>query len=240
MPGGFMAIKEPWRMAVAYAWEVYQNNNPNQGDFDGFIKWMDELPMMKVVGKDKIQQLLQMIQNGINTPITSSLGRLFDGVAALTGLRYNVAYEGQAALELEMAMDTDHSPAGFDEETYPFSFLKEGGQWIISPDSVIFKVYEDIRRGVPCSSISRKFHVGLVHVLTDICMNIRLENHLSTVAFSGGCFQNRFLLEHLLRVLKKADFEVLTHSQVPTNDGGLALGQAVIAAFQEISKKRQG
>jgi len=231
MPGGTLAIKEPWRMGVAYLYGVYQNNGwDGKGDED-FFKWLGELPFVKRVGLEKIRGVTRMIRRGINVPQTSSLGRLFDGVAALTGLRERVAFEGQAAMELEMAME-NATWNGKTEDGYAFKMIEKEEKILISPDSVVRQIVEDVVRGVPVGEISLKFHIGLVKLFLGVCRMVRDRTGIDVVALSGGCFQNRFLLENISTVLDEAEFSVLTHSQVPTNDGGLALGQAVVASYQ--------
>jgi len=231
MPGGTKAIEEPWRMGVSYLYGVYQNNGwDGKGDGD-FFKWLGELPFVKRVGLEKIRGIAGMIRQGVNTPQTSSLGRLFDGVAAITGLREKVAFEGQAAMELEMAMENEMWN-GRTEEGYLFEIVEQGRKILISQDRAVLQIREDVVRGVPVGKISLRFHVGLVKVFLDVCKMVRDRTGIDVVALSGGCFQNRFLLEKLSAVLEKAEFEVLTHSQVPANDGGLALGQAVVASYQ--------
>lgn len=231
MPGGTKAIKEPWRMAVAYLYEVYRKNEGNERGEEDFLRWVNGLPFVKSVGLEKIRSVIRMIQKGINVPLTSSLGRLFDGVAALVGLREKVAFEGQAAMELEMAMKNvpwhDNS-----EEGYTFKTVVEEGKHLVSPDGAILQMVEDVHRGISIKDISLRFHVGLVRLFAELCKDVREREDIRVVALSGGCFQNKFLLENLLAILEGEGFEVLTHSQVPTNDGGLALGQSVIASYQ--------
>jgi hydrogenase maturation protein HypF len=212
MPGSTAAIREPWRMAVSYLCDAY-------GERLGGL----DLPFLREAGADKVKRLQEMIAKRINSPLTSSLGRLFDGVAALAGLRSRVNYEGQAAMELEMAVQTET------ESFYEYAWEGDGPVRIL-PAPIIRGVVEDIGKGCSLSAISAKFHNTLIRLLADLCERIRRERGLKRVALSGGVFQNARLLTGLSSALEAKGFEVFSHRQVPTNDGGIALGQAVIAA----------
>ncbi len=212
MPGSAAAIKEPWRMAVSYLEDAY-------GD-----AWPDiDLPMLKEAGESKTRIVREMIARRVNSPLTSSLGRLFDGVAALAGIRGKVSYEGQAAMELEMAAADDPSEA--------YEFAVEGQTPIrILPAPVIRGVVQDLGRRVPLPVISARFHNTVVRMLAEVCARIGRERGLKRVVLSGGVFQNARLLSDLIPALTSRGFEVYSHRLVPTNDGGIALGQAVAAA----------
>lgn len=227
MPGGTLAIREPWRMAIAYLWYAYISQKGLPPEEEAFQAWISRLPFVQSLEKEKWMSLVHILSKStFPFPETSSLGRLFDGVSALVGLRTRNTFEGQAAMELEMAME--------DKQTgeYPFLLKEEEEMVLITPDPLILGIYEDIVRGRSIGEISIKFHWTVVGIFVKLCLLLRDRYHLNTVAFSGGCFQNRFLFENLLQLLKKQDFEVLYHRQVPPNDGGLSLGQAVSAAYQ--------
>jgi len=177
----------------------------------------------------QLKLLKQMIQKGINSPLTSSCGRLFDAVAALAGVRDKVSYEGQAALELEMVLQDDAGQAG----CYPFEIRKEHGLLVVSAVKMIQQLISDLRNNVSKEKISARFHNGLVKTIVDVCVALRVDHRKLPVALSGGVFQNRYLTERAMRLLKEDGFEVLVHRQVPPNDGGLSLGQAVIAGHLE-------
>jgi len=165
------------------------------------------------------------------TSIEPRGGPRMTGVRLLAFPREKVAFEGQAALELEMAMKNvpwdDNS-----EEGYTFKTVVEEGKHLVSPDSAILQIMEDVFREISIKEISLRFHVGLVRLFVELCKEVREREDIHVVALSGGCFQNKFLLENLLALLEAEGFEVLTHSLVPTNDGGLALGQSVVASYQ--------
>jgi hydrogenase maturation protein HypF len=216
MPGGAKAIKEPWRMAVSYLYQTY-----------GEHLWEQALPLWRKEERDKIETLLKMIRQGINCPLTSSCGRIFDGVAALIGLRERAAFEGQAAMELEMIQD------GREASPYPWDISKEGDVYLIQPPPIIRGVVEDIKNGSPRGLISRRFHLTMIEVLTRACMLLRQETALQKVVLGGGVFQNRTILAGLEDRLAREGFQVYSKSLVPSNDGGIALGQAVAAHYMD-------
>jgi hydrogenase maturation protein HypF len=212
MPGAAAAIREPWRMAVSYL-------------NDAFGAEMDrlDLPVLRGIDGDTLRLMRAMIAKRINSPLTSSLGRLFDGVAALCGLRGRVAYEGQAAMELEMA--SDDAGDGLYETAW-----EEGEPCRVLPAPIIRGVAADLRRGVPVSTVGAKFHNTVIRLFSDLCGLIRSRRGLQRVVLSGGVFQNARLLEGLIPELQKRGFEVYSHRRVPANDGGISLGQAIVAA----------
>ena len=210
LPGGDAAVKEPWRMALAYLYLAFGRD-------------LLDLPIefVRRLDRDRARRILTMIDRGVNCPATSSCGRLFDGIAALIGLRDRVSYEGQAAVELEMEM-------GDGDGLYPVRI--DGGEpLIIRHDPIIRGVVSDLSAGLDRGTISRKFHNTLVRAFTEVCTKIRDTRGLDRVALSGGVFQNIFLLGALEKALLALGFEVYTHSRVPANDGGISLGQAVVA-----------
>ncbi len=212
MPGSAAAIKEPWRMMVSYLVDAF---GP---DLAGL-----ELEALKSVDPRKLNVIRQMISRGINAPLTSSLGRLFDAVAAICGIRNRVNFEGQAAMELEMmAHDTANGVYDHDRLT--------DGVYRIVPAPLIRGVVADIQNRVPVGQVSARFHRTLIYMFADLCDAVRKDRGLNRVVLSGGCFQNAILLTGLVKTLRARRFEVFTHRQVPANDGGIALGQAVVAA----------
>ena len=212
MPGGSAAIKAPWRMAISYLYRAYGRD---LGRLD--------LPLLKAGQAHKIETIIEMIEKGINSPYTSSLGRLFDGVAALAGLRESVAFEGQAAMELEMA--ADHLETG----AYAYAIPQGGAPLAIPVETIIQGIVQDVQKQVHLSEISMKFHNTLIHLFTDVCISFRQQTGFAKVALSGGVFQNSIMLSGLTNSLTSKGFEVLSHTRVPSNDGGIALGQAVVA-----------
>ena len=212
MPGGSMAIKEPWRMALAYLLEAF-------GD-----KAMDlELDWSKRRDSQNCGILKRMIEKRVNSPLTSSMGRLFDAVSSLLSIRDTVNYEGQAAIELEMIA------AAEGQEEYPFEIEEKKRPMVVNPIETVAGVVQDLIQGHSTSRISGKFHRTMARLVVETCKRIRLESGLDRVVLSGGVFQNTLLLALVFEGLKGAGFEVYTHHLVPTNDGGISLGQAVIA-----------
>ena len=216
MPGGTAAIQEPWRMAVSYLAQHFGR---------GF--WELDIPFVHQLDRSRTSTLLRMVAQGVNSPLTSSCGRLFDAVAALIGIQQRVTYEAQAAIELEMAIG-EAADTGF----YPLGIIAEDKGWVIDTRPLFEAVVEDIRLGAPVSRISQRFHNGLVEVLTRLAKLLRERTQFNRVCLSGGTFQNVYLLAHLEERLKGDGFEVFTHSEVPSGDGGLSLGQAMVAAHQ--------
>jgi hydrogenase maturation protein HypF len=212
MPGGAKAIKEPWRMAVAYLWATF-----------GQEIFQEELPLPRKWDRGQIEVLVHMMQRGLNSPLTSSCGRLFDGVAALAGLRDRIAYEGQAAIELEQWLEPT-------AERYHYEFREVGEKLLLSPTAIFRQVYEDAVSGVEPSMISGKFHQTLVEMFAEVSVNLCKLHGLNRVVCSGGVFQNVFLLENLEERLAGSGLEVYTPELIPANDACISLGQAVIGA----------
>ena len=182
-----------------------------------------DLPLLKSQEAFKIETVATMIRRRLNAPPTSSLGRLFDAVAALSAIRYHAKFEGQAAMELEMAAAEGPEP--------PYAVCWEEGEVKrVPPAPIVRAVAADLLAGVPAAVVSARFHRTLVDLFTRLCAALRRETGFGQVALSGGVFQNVLLLTGLKDSLEKQGFEVFTHSRVPTNDGGIALGQAVAAA----------
>ncbi|CUU09801.1 hydrogenase maturation protein HypF [Candidatus Kryptobacter tengchongensis] len=218
LPGGEISIKEPWRMAVSYLYHTFGNDLLNI-----------EIPFIKDLTTEKINKvkiLLQIIDRKINSPFTSAVGRLFDAVSALCYVRLTVNYEAQAAMEFQMLADENEK--GF----YDFEVIADSKPWKISFKPGLIQIVNDILNKVPISKISGKFHNTIANIICEISNRIRMETGLDKVVLSGGVFQNALLVEKAVLKLYELGFKVYTHSKVPPNDGGLSLGQAVIALFK--------
>jgi hydrogenase maturation protein HypF len=176
--------------------------------------------------------LLQLIERRVNSPLTSSCGRLFDAVAAIAGVRQKVNYEAQAAIELEMAISDS---AG--DEAYPFELMSEDNILIMGTCPLFEAIVRDLDEHVPAGAICARFHNGLVAIFTKIAQMLRGRTRLNRVCLSGGTFNNVYLAEGLCRRLRKDGFEVFTHHEIPCGDGGLSLGQALAAAHKVRSAK---
>ena len=217
LPGGDKAVKEPWRMALSYLWSI-DRENVEQRFGDVLADW----PAME----RKI--IMQMLARRINSPVTSSCGRLFDAVSALCGIRSSVNYEGQAAIELEQAMEPDE---GMYEGRV--AMPEDGGMFVIDPFPMIEAVIEDRRRNCAAGKIAARFHNGINGPVGREAGKLAAERAgLKRIVFSGGVFQNAYLSERLEKELAAMGFEVYGHVEVPANDACIALGQAFIGAHK--------
>ncbi|HEY1484366.1 MAG TPA: carbamoyltransferase HypF [Candidatus Acidoferrum sp.] len=216
LPGGAAAIHEPWRIALGLLCRDFGDQLP-----------LAESLLSADIEPRKRSVVLQMIERNVNTPMTSSCGRLFDAVAALIGIRSTVNYEAQAAIELEMA-----ARESADQGSYAFDLLQKESGWEISTRSLFESILKDMRNQVHARDMSRRFHNGLAAVFAETAETIRGSSALNRVCLSGGCFQNALLFEALHGLLRQKGFEVYYHSEVPTGDGGISLGQALVASHR--------
>jgi hydrogenase maturation protein HypF len=219
LPGGERAIREPWRMAVAYLEAA--------GEEPGELAERLDPTALATVRK--------MIARGLNAPWTSSAGRLFDAVAALTGVRERVTYEGQAAMELEW-LATDRPP----EEGYRFECLEpkdSTAPLVVDTLPLIRGIVRDRAAGVERWRLARRFHTTVAEIIARVCGRLRERYGLEAVVLSGGCFMNALLTEDALARLTARGFRVYRHRRVPPNDGGLSLGQLAVAAAQQREKR---
>lgn len=215
LPGGTLAIKRPYRIAIGYLLALI-----GEPAFDSRLGFLNNLD------KAEIAMIKRQVETNINSPLTSSMGRLFDAVSAMAGIRGVIDHEAQAAIEMEMKAYEAKDERG----AYPFDMAGQDGYHIVLLHNLIGAVAKDLLSGCPAAIISMRFHNTIAALTLDICHSVREESGVNTVALSGGCFQNRLLLSKVLDSLRSAGFKVLTHRQVPCNDGGISLGQAVIAA----------
>jgi hydrogenase maturation protein HypF len=216
LPGGTLAIKRPYRTAVGYLLALG-------------IDLDKKLPFLKNVNTAEIDIIRSQIENNINAPLTSSMGRLFDAVAALTGVRGVIEYEAQAAIDLEMLASDEEGETG----QYPFSVTEQDGANIIRIRNLLAAIIDDLHGSIPRAVIAARFHNTIARMILEVCQLISGKTGLKRVALSGGVFQNRLLLRKAVALLESAGLEVYTHRQVPCNDGGISLGQVVIANFTE-------
>jgi hydrogenase maturation protein HypF len=207
LPGGDISTHHPARIALAYL------------QASG-LDWDPDLPSEKDLCSQERTVLRSQLEHHINTPLTTSMGRLFDAVSALIGIRQTATYEGQAAIELENSCSPD-------EET-SYKFELSGEKILIHP--ILEQILNDWHMNIPQSIISARFHNGLAQMVLELCQILREETAINVVAFSGGVWQNITLLTKTLALLEQNGFTTLMHQQVPTNDGGISLGQSLIAA----------
>jgi len=211
LPGGEAAIKRPYRMAVSHLLSAL-----------GEEALELPLPLWTVLEPGELALVRRLMASGVNSPLTSSCGRLFDAISALIGVRGVVNYEGQAAIELEML-----AAEGVDD-IYEWRLLRRSPM-IIDPAPLLRGVVTDLLAGVDVGVISARFHNTIAAIVADVSRAARQKTGVGRVALSGGCFQNVYLLGRTIDALERDGFEVLIHHLVPANDGGIALGQAVVA-----------
>jgi len=209
LPGGDRAIKEPRRSALGLLYEIF-----------GDGAW--DFPQLVVDLSEQERSLLrQMLEKRINAPLTSSVGRLFDAVAALVGLRHTCSFEGQAAMELEFARQKNVRGA------YPFT-VTGASPILVDWESALREMFDDVARGEDAGAVSAKFHNGLVETAVTVAKKIGEVK----VVLTGGCFQNRYLTERTADRLREESYRPYWHQRVPPNDGGIALGQAAAVCWQ--------
>jgi hydrogenase maturation protein HypF len=217
LPGGATAIKKPYRTAIGYLIALG-------------MKTDRKLPLFKHTNEEELEIIESQIEKKINTPLTSSMGRLFDAVAALIAVRSIIQYEAQAAIDLE----TYASEARGEDKGYPFSLIEEAGVDVIKIRELVSAIIKDWQAGRPQDVIAARFHNTVARMILETSLAISGKTSIKEVALSGGVFQNRLLLRKTRVLLESAGFKVYTHRQVPCNDGGISLGQAVIANFSEV------
>jgi hydrogenase maturation protein HypF len=213
LPGGDAAVRKPARMALAHLWAAG-------------MEWEADLPPALELCSEERTVLKMQLEKRINAPLTSSMGRFFDAASALIGIRQTATYEGQAAVELEALADP------LETGLYPFEMQDEN----IDPAPLWHALLSDWRAGTSTPQLAARFHNSIARLAVDLCKQIRRESGSRVVALSGGVWLNRFLLERTVKALRQQDFRVLVHRQVPTNDGGIALGQVMAAAYQMIKE----
>lgn len=216
LPGGAAAIKQPWRVAASYLHAIFGDSIP-------------DVAGIQARNEDAWDTVVKMTATGTNAPAASSAGRLFDAVAALCGLRDRVAYEGQAAAELEQVAERGVT------RSYPCAV----GNGVLDGHELVAAVVEDLRAGRPVGEVAAAFHNGFAAALVAACTGARDDTGLEVVALSGGSFQNVLLTTTVAAGLVAEGFEPLVHHRVPPNDGGVSLGQAVVAAAR-IAARSEG
>ncbi len=212
LPGGDKAVKEQRRSAMGVLYEIFGETVFERNDFLS----------VKAFTANELVVIKQMLKSSLNSPVTSSAGRLFDAVSSLIGLYQQTTFEGQAAMGLEFIL-----PATALNENYPFAILEKSSA-IIDWEPMMREILEDLKQNVSRSVISAKFHNTLVEMIVQMAQQQKEKQ----VCLSGGCFQNKYLLERAVERLREEGFSPIWHQRVPTNDGGIALGQIVVAAAQ--------
>ncbi len=233
LPGGDKAVNEPRRAALGLLYQTLDEEVFTHGN----------LAPVEAFSAVERRTLRKMLASNVNCPMTSSVGRLFDAVASITGLRQRVHFEGQAALDLEFAMDPEDS-----DGIYPLGLIEPaawtagdgilpppelgGGGWVVDWAPMVQQILDDLSRGVPVWKISARFHNALAEGVVAMAQQVKEPR----VVLSGGCFQNKYLVERTVTRLRREGFSPYWHQRVPPNDGGIALGQIMAAA--RASQKR--
>lgn len=214
LPGGDSAIEEPWKMGVSLLYKVYGNGLLNLN-----------IPLLKQVDRERIEIVISMIERNINCPLTSGAGRLFDAVASIMGLVQTATFQAEGPMRLESMVRNDIT------ESYPFTISDT-----ISFEKTIRALVTDLLKGKDYQIVCTKFHNTIILTIFDSVETISKKEGINKVVLSGGVFQNKYLLEGTVKLLGKNKFEVYTHASVPTNDGGIALGQLAVASKRRESK----
>ncbi len=214
LAGGDASIRRPYRVALSLLREAG-------------IEWNENLACVDFCSETERKILATQLERNLNVIPTSSFGRLFDAVASLANVRQQITYEAQAAIEFEALMDKSVT------EFYEFE-LSESDIILVNWKNLMKAVTADVLDEMLISMISAKFHNSVANLILNLSLKMREKCRMNKVALSGGCFQNVALLQKAVKNLEKEDFEIFTHRKVPPNDGGLALGQAVIAAGNQI------
>ena len=233
LPGGDRAAEEPWRMAISALYQLYGRDCLKEA----------HLPeLLRTVSASQREILVDMVENGFNSPPTSSCGRLFDAVAALLGLRLRSDYEGHAAMELETLAGRSIASDWRKEldilmsvEQSPFLSL-EAGKWEIISGEFVKMVVDKTAKGFSASRVALDFHTELICAISKLSIKLAGQYNLEKIVLSGGCMQNRLLMEGLFYLLAKAGLQVHTGVKIPVNDGGISFGQILIGGVQHVSR----
>ncbi len=211
LPGGPRAVREPWRMACAWLQESLGGRPPAPA------------PIAAEIDERQWRQVGSLLEGGVASPLTSSMGRLFDAVASLCGLRQTVNYEGQAAAELEAACDPD------EHDFYPLHLLREDGRLLLDARETVRAVLDDVRAGCSPATVAARFHNAVASATSSALVLLAAERGIDVAVLAGGSFQNRVLLERVSANLRQSGLRVLVPNRLPPNDGGIAYGQAAVA-----------
>ncbi len=225
MPGGANAARNPWRMALGYIFDGAQDAAEKFAPFVGALEGK--------YGKSVVHSIERQIKSGVNTPLTSSCGRLFDACSAILGVCDHNEYEGQAAIELEVRARSHVEKIGGDFDripTYPFEIATTNESQVVDTFPVLYNAYDDLLDGISQETIAAKFHVTVAQIVAQICLRLREYSGVETVCLTGGVFQNKLLMQSTKVQLSRHQFKIYTPQEIPSNDGGISLGQAAVAA----------
>ncbi len=232
LPGGEISIKKPYRMAVSYLYHLWKINGYSKNKFYRFL--YDNLPFYKkIISNFEIEVIEKQMETGFNSPITTSMGRLFDAVSSVLDCTHVSSFEGEAAVHLEMI--TDYKV----KEKYPLKIDYRNGRYLIDDHHIFSQIFEDLQKKIPKDKISTRFHNTLASAVLEISNIIRKKSGIYRVGLSGGVFQNNFLLKRCFDILRKDGFEVYSNFNVSVNDGGISLGQIYISALKILPSKKK-
>lgn len=232
LPGGDAAAEQPWRMALAALYHAFGKEGLRPSHLP---------PALLGIAEEKRSAVLTMMENGFNSPLTSSCGRLFDAVAALLGIRLDSDFEGQAAMELEALagrkpVDRGQKPEeNRQRRKAQVEIIENSGLVTIESRGFIRRLLDELRDGAPAGQLAMDFHTWLIASLANALGKIAAAGTIRTVVLAGGCLQNRILMEGLFEALEQDGFQVFTGEEVPVNDGGISLGQAIIGGLRYVS-----
>jgi hydrogenase maturation protein HypF len=233
MPGGEITIKKPYRMAISYLYDLWKVNISVKKNTPGFTDYLFKgFPFYKdLSSENEITILKNQIETGFNSPVTTSMGRFFDAVSSILNISHTVSYEGEAAINLEMAADSNCSLE------YDQQYLNKPGfygniPFMLDDYHILVQILEDIKKSVEIPVISAKFHNSLARAILMISLGMQNKFDIKYIALSGGVFQNNFLLAKSFKLLKKHGFKPYSNFKIPVNDGGISLGQAYYGAWK--------
>jgi len=233
LPGGDSAASQPWRIGLSALFNAFGPTGIQ----------LANLPLpLRQLSSESTEVISTMLANNFNSPLSSSCGRLFDGIASILGVRQQISYEGQAAMELE-AIARKALTSSWSDDIWPGrqtdfqSFLSEkNGIWEISSTELVKLVMNGIDRGDSTATIGLQFHSLLIGSITKLIENLSHQTGIRQVVLSGGCMQNSLLFEGLFSALKKIHLQVFTGSLLPVNDGAISFGQTIIGGLRHVSR----
>lgn len=244
LPGGSGAVKECWRTAIAYIAKSIEDRQEAIGDrqevTEKIFECLDEIGFVERYGRDKIENILKILDNRQFSPLSSGAGRLFDAVSAIAGICDKNTFEGEAAIALESAIEASSvERQALENNIYPFEILYDSipnsrlstlnSIMVVDFSKMILRITEDVKRDADKGMIAVRFHNTIVNAITELVSRISAICGIKIVALSGGVFQNNYLLEGVLSRLSYLGFDVYTNEKIPCNDAGISLGQAYIA-----------
>ncbi len=241
LPGGSVSINKPYRMTIVYLRRLFEECDIQDIDFKDYI-YSIQPEYKDIVDPLEIDTITSQIMSGFNSPVTTSMGRLFDAVSSLLGIKHTISFEGEAAIGLEMKIDEKfygnlanrNKSDIVKDQRYETRLDKNNKEYTIDDFMVFSQIINDIKNGKGKSEISYKFHNTLAQIVLDISMAARKNNNIENIALSGGVFQNGYLLDLCFELLENNGFKVYSNFKVPVNDGGISLGQAYIASINNV------